>query len=287
MKTSQTLLDTHLHCIEPDRFRYPWIAEVAALAGRTFSVDDYRALAGANVSAALFMEGAVEPMQMASEARQYLALAEDPDSPLAGVIAACLPEDKAFGNYLGDLQHPYLKGFRRVLHTEPDALSQDARFRQNVALLAKLGYPFDLCVLTRQLPIARDLVDACPDTTFILDHCGASGIAPGPEAFQAWKALIGTLAERDNIVCKISGIIAYVEAPVTTESLRPFVETCAESFGPRRILWGSDFPVCNLGADLPTWIQITQALFEGEPPENQALFFQENARRVYKLWPAR
>ncbi len=277
------LLDTHLHLLEPERFSYDWAKDFPVFSGKTFAVESYAGLAGGEVGGALFMEADVAPSQMVSEAQRYLALAEDPASILEGVIAACRPEAPGFLAHVEKIAHPKLKGFRRVLHTQPDALSQDRLFRENLDSLGREGYPFDLCVLAWQLPLAAELASACEGTVFVLDHCGASGIGSDPESFENWKSEMGKLARLQNVVCKISGIIAYFGDQPSIDSLRPFVEVCAELFGPDRIVWGSDYPVCNLGADVATWIRFIHELFGNESSESRRRFFSENAARVYNL----
>lgn len=277
------LVDTHVHLFDPTRFSYPWTQGYPALHKREFSMEDYKEAAGERVEQALFMEVDVAAEQSLDEARLFLEQAELGDSPLVGVVAACRPEHPDFKVRVDLLaSHSRLKGFRRILHTQPDGLSRERLFRENIRWLGEKGYPFDLCLLGRQLPLGLKLARACPETIFVLNHCGVPGIA-GEEDFVQWQRDLAALAVFSNVICKVSGIIAYVGDSPSVESLRPFVETCVEAFGIDRLVWGSDFPVCNLTANLSSWIAITEQLFSGEDPETLAAIFGGNARRVYRL----
>jgi predicted TIM-barrel fold metal-dependent hydrolase len=284
------MIDTHLHLLYPDRFGYAWTRELPALQG-AFRLEDYRAAAaGGGIRGAVFMEVDVDEGQSASEAGFFCRLADDPAHGILGVIAAARPESDDFAVRLRGMAHPKLKGIRRVLHTRPDALSQSRVFRENVQSLGAEGLTFDLCVLQRQLDLALDLVRACPGTTFILDHGGVPDIAgngaPRGAGFAAWQAAIRELSRQENLNGKISGLTAYARPDQrNVEGLRPYVDTMIEAFGPGRLVWGGDWPVCNLGSGLGAWCDLTKELLAGLPPDEREDIFSGNARRIYSLDP--
>ena len=255
------MIDTHIHLLEPDRFTYEWTKGFPALSGR-FDLSDYQnASRDSGIQAGVFME--VDCEESDDEARYFCTLAEQPGSLIQAVVAAARPESPDFERSLEAIAHPRLTGIRRVLHTQPDELSQTSRFRENVNRLGGLELTFDLCVLQRQLPIALELVRACPQTTFILDHCGVPDIAqndaPAGEGFLAWQKAIGALAAEPNVNGKISGISAYAPAPLrNAPGLKPYTDTMLDAFGATRLVWGGDWPVVNLGDGLLAWSTITR-----------------------------
>jgi predicted TIM-barrel fold metal-dependent hydrolase len=168
---------------------------------------------------------------------------------------------------------------RRVLHVVPDGLSQTDLFRRNLRRLGQAGLPFDICMLQRQLPLAIDLVDACPDTVFILDHCGVPDIAGG--SFTDWATMISRIAERPNVNAKLSGISAYGPPDWALQTLRPYVSHLIACFGPGRVVWGSDSPVCTLQSSLAEWVATTHALLQDQSPSDRALILGGTARRVW------
>lgn len=283
------MIDTHQHLMLPDRFRYGWTGEFPSLQGR-FGLEEYRQAAPADIHGTIFMEADVEAGQSAAEARFICELAGDPSNKLLGVIASARPESEGFDAYLDSITHPRLVGIRRILHTQPDELSTSALFRENLRTLGRRGLPFDLCVLQRQHDLALDLVRACPDTTFILDHCGVPDIAgnhaPHGEGFLTWQNGIRTLAAEPNVRCKVSGITAYAkEHQRTPEALRPYTDSIIDAFTPARCVWGGDWPVVNLGSGLAGWCGLSHDLLSGLSPDDQHAIFTGNAAEVYRHAP--
>lgn len=281
-KQPDTMIDTHQHLIYPEKFNYPWTDGIPPLQ-KPFRVDEYRAAAdGIGIESTVFMEVDVAPEHSAAESLFFCQMADDPESGLVGVIAAARPENEDFASQLDTLTHPRLKGIRRVLHTQPDELSQSTLFRQNLRLLADRSLPFDLCVLARQLPLAIELVDECPQVSFVLDHCGVPDIAGGD--FETWSQSIGQLAQRPNVSCKISGLPTYC-APGKTgpEILRPWVEKVITCFGWKRVVWGGDWPVCILNDSLRGWADTLAEILKGTSEDERSALYRENARRIYHL----
>jgi predicted TIM-barrel fold metal-dependent hydrolase len=272
------IIDTHLHLVTRDRFSYPWLGGVPAL-NRDFTLETYLPQAeAAGIEAAIHMEVDVaEPDQM-RETAFVTALG----GKVAAAVAACRPESRDFPRQIERLAaNPKVRGLRRVLHTSPDALSQAPIFTDNLKRLAAHGLTFDLCVLARQLPLALRIARACPDVQFILDHCGVPSVKD--RALDPWRADITALAAAPNVACKVSGVVAYADTDWTVDDLRPFVEHVIESFGWARVVWGSDWPVCTLTADLGRWVAATRTLIAGESEDNQAKLLNRNARRFYRL----
>lgn len=276
----QRRIDTHQHLFYPDRFVYEWAAGFPTLKDRPLGVKEYQAAAaGSPLAGTIFMEVDVRADQSEAESAFFCSLAEDPSSGIIGVVAAARPEHGDFSAQLDRLAHPHLRGIRRVLHTQPDELSTRPLFRKNVAGLGRRGLTFDMCYLARQLPLAIGLADAAPDTQLILDHCGVPDITADPAP---WKAVISELARRPNVVCKISGIIAYGGPErANAATLRPFVEHVIAAFGWDRVVWGSDWPVCDLASSYAGWAGVLDEILEKETPAHLAKLYEGNARRVY------
>jgi len=280
------MIDTHIHLLEPDRFTYEWTKGFPALTGR-FDLSDYqKASADTGIQAGVFME--VDCEESADEARYFCSLAEQPGCLIQAVVAAARPESPDFERNLEAMAHSRLTGIRRVLHTQPDELSKSSLFRENVSRLGALGLSFDLCVLQRQLPLALALVRACPQTTFILDHCGVPEIsandAPAGAGFLAWQKSIRALAAEPNVNGKISGITAYAPEPLrNAEGLRPYIDTMLEAFGPSRLVWGGDWPVVNLGNGLLAWSNISHELLSRLTADERTLILSTNAKKIYRI----
>lgn len=279
------LLDTHQHLVFPDRFRYSWTDSLHALAKRRFTLAEYRDQAAASgILATLFMESGVDDPHWREETRYVASLAALPANRIVGIVAACRPEESArdFDAWLDELSAAPVVGFRRILHTESDDRSTTASFVRNIRELGKRGKPFDLCFLERQLPLAIRLAAKCDDTTLVLDHCGVPDIAAGNA--EAWRRQIRQLARLPNVACKVSGLVAYCRPETPLEpAVRPYVEYCAEQFGTDRLVWGSDWPVCNSTSSIADWAALFRRLMASESAAARRAVFVENALRLYAL----
>jgi len=277
------IVDTHQHLWDLDLFHYSWLQSVPAL-NRSFRMADYmKASEGVGVVKSVHLEADVDERYMLAETRHLLALADQPDNPLEGIVACGRPEHEDFLSYVDQIAgHPRLKGIRRVLHTQPDELGQRKIFAENVARLAGYNLSFDICILARQLPIAIGLVSQCPDVTFILDHCGVPQVKE--KVLDPWRAHIAEIAKFPNVSCKVSGLVAYADPQNwTADDLRPFIEHVIGCFGWDRLFFGSDWPVCTLSATYTQWVEALQSITAGAGQANQRKLFHDNAIRVYRL----
>ena len=272
------IVDTHLHLIYLDKFSYPWLQHVPPL-NRQWNWPSYWAEAQAlGIEAALHMEVDVPAPQIEDETRFVLGL----DPHVVGAISNARPEEIDFPKHLERITaEPRIRGIRRLLQSDPDDLSAGDVFRDNIRRLAAHGLAFDLCVQSKQLPVARALAAACPDVQFVLDHCGNPLISSGD--ISQWRNDIARLAELPNVTGKISGIVNHASPGWTAETLRPAVEHMIESFGWDRVVFGSDRPVLTLNGSLTAWVEALKAIVSGASADEQAGLFSRNAERVYGL----
>jgi len=272
------IVDTHLHLIYLDKFSYPWLSSVAPL-NRQWDAPTYFAEAEKlGIEAALHMEVDVLPQEIEDETRFVLGI----DPRVVGAISSARPEHIDFPEHLDRIAaDKRIKGIRRLLQGDPDDLSAGKVFRDNLRRLAPLGLAFDICVQSRQLGVARDLVTACPDVQFVLDHCGNPLIASGDIA--QWRTDLAALAKLPNVAGKISGIVNHAKPGYTPEDLRPVVEHMIQSFGWDRVVWGSDRPVLTLNGTLTKWVETVKTIVAGASADEQARLFHRNAERIYRI----
>lgn len=277
------IIDTHQHLWDMDLFSFSWCKTEPRL-NHSFRMADYlEAIRGVGIEKSVHLEADVDEPFMLAETRYILNLAESPDNPLTGVVACGRPEKEGFGEYLDKISgYPALKGIRRVLHTQPDALGQGRTFIENVKSLGSRSLSFDICVLARQLPIAINLVKQCPEVTFVLDHCGNPPIKE--RLVEPWRAHLREIASCPNVNCKISGLVTQADLTSwSADDLRPTIEHAIDCFGWDRVMFGSDWPVCTLASTLKRWVETLLFITRAESEENRGKLFYENARRVYRL----
>lgn len=145
--------------------------------------------------------------------------------------------------------------------------------------MARHGLIFDALALPRHLPRLLQVVDRHPDLQFVLDHCAKPRLATGDIA--NWQRDIALLAQRPNIVCKLSGLATEAAPDWQTADLRPAVDHVVKCFGPRRLLWGSDWPVVNLAGGYAKWFAAAETLLADVSRHDKADIFGGNAARIY------
>ena len=276
-------VDTHQHLWDKDLFHYAWLEPLPQL-DRSFRLSDYRdASRDFDIEKTVFVECDVDEAQVIDEALHILRLADDPANRIGGIVASGRPERDGFQAHIEKLAaHPKVKGVRRILHTGADEAGLAKIFVENVARLERYGLSFDICVLARQLPVAINLAAKCPRVQFILDHCGVPQVKE--QVLDPWRAQITELSNFPNVACKVSGLIAYGDpANWTAEDLRPFIDHVIASFGWDRVMFGSDWPVCNLTASYKQWVETLLSLTHAAGEANQRKLFHDNAIRIYRL----
>jgi predicted TIM-barrel fold metal-dependent hydrolase len=277
---AEEILDTHLHLVDRARIAYPWLAQVPPL-DRDWSLAEYaREARRVGIGRSIFMEVDVADTDIDAEANWVEELAATGSFPIAGIISACRPESERFPQEVERARaRALVVGFRRVLHVVPDEVSQAEAFRRNIRLLATADLPFDVCVLARQLPLAIELVDTATEVRFVLDHCGVPDIA-GDE-WDVWAKNITEIARRPNVCAKVSGVIAYGGPDWTLAQLSRWVSHVIESFGPDRLCWGGDWPVCTLEGNLSTWVAASRALLAGLSTDERARIWRGTAAEIW------
>jgi L-fuconolactonase len=280
------------------KFRLPWLENNQQLR-RTFTTKDYlEATRGLNVVKAIYMEVALDPGQQLAEAEHVIELCRRPDNPTVAAVIGGRPAADDFRQYIMRFKgSPYVKGVRQILDDPGQFL--DEKFVRGIRLLGELGMSFDLCLPPTRLRIAAELVDRCSHTRFILDHCGnadpmafrsaevpqtgSQPRAPEHDAAQ-WRQDIARLAERKHVVCKISGIVARAaKGSWTPGDLAPIIDHCMGAFGPDRVVFGSDWPVCTPVASLRQWVEALKEVVQSRSEEHRRKLLHDNAVRFYSL----
>ena len=278
------LLDTHQHLVYRDIASYGWTKDIPPLAKDNFILEDYKNLTeGFGIDGTLFMETGVDDSDYKKEIKFVKSLANNSDNNLIGLISSIRPEtEEGFEEWLNATIEMGVVGYRRILHVMPDETSQNEIFRRNVRKIGDVGKTFDICFLPTQLNVAKELAQACENTSMILNHCGVPNIAN--DGLDPWRQDIEALSQIPNVTCKLSGLMAYC-APGTSsfETIEPYVDHVLKCFGPKRIVWGSDWPVVNLGKGLPEWITVTRKILDKLSTDEANAIANGTAQTVYKV----
>lgn len=177
---------------------------------------------------------------------------------------------------------PLLKGLRPMLQDMDDERwIDDAALAPAAEAMRLHGLSFDALVLPRHLPALLAFAERYPDLPLVIDHGAKPAIARG--ALQPWQADIARLARLPHVHCKLSGLVTEAGGTWSVEGLRPYVEHILDAFGPRRVIWGSDWPVLDLAADYGQWLAASETLLAGLDGASRDDVFGLNAARFYRL----
>ncbi|MFG1664800.1 amidohydrolase family protein [Streptomyces sp. Y7] len=276
-----TVVDAHHHVWDLSVRDQDWITgpELRPLR-RNFTVGD---LAPEARAAGVGRTVLVQTITVPEETPEFLALAAEHEL-IAGVVGWTDLTRPDVAEELARLRElpggRYLKGIRHQVQGEADPrwlLRADVR--RGLSAVAEAGLVYDLVVLPHQLPACAEAAADLPGLTFVLDHLGKPPIASG--ALEPWTRDVRALAALPNTVCKLSGMVTEADiAAWTVADLRPYADTVLDAFGPARLMFGSDWPVCTLAASYGQVLATTLELIaEGEREQ----ILQATATRVYGL----
>ena len=291
------IIDTHQHLWDLVGFKPPWLGDADARIAAKHDMSDYLAeTKELNVVKAVYMEVDVAPEDQTKEADYVLSLIASKKTPTVAAVISGRPGLASFAKAMEPYRNNKLiKGVRQVLHA-PSAekgLCLQPQFVKSVQLLGEMGKSFDLCMRPTELADGVTLASKCPGTRFILDHCGNADPTAwrpkskgGPEPIHTvdeWKRQIEAMARQPNVVCKISGIVARAPKGWTADDLAPAINFCLDQFGPNRVMFGGDWPVCKLGASYAQWVGALKQIVSSRPVSQQKMLFHDNAQTFYGL----
>ncbi len=291
------IIDTHQHLWDLVNFQPPWLNGAPANISSKHDPSDYQTeTKGLNIVKAVYMEVDVAPADQIKEAQYVLELIQSGTTPTVAAVISGRPDSAMFAEYMKPYRdNRLIKGLRQVLHA-PSAergLCLKPQFIKSIRLLGEMDKSYDLCMRPTELSDGYKLAKECPETRFILDHCGNADVqAWRPVERQIdkpqhtvddWKRDIELLASQSNVICKISGIIARAPKGWTTDDLAPAINHCLDAFGPDRVVFGGDWPVCKIGASYSEWVNALKQIVASRPMEEQQKLFHDNAARFYAI----
>ncbi|WP_405877063.1 amidohydrolase family protein [Streptomyces sp. NBC_01136] len=278
------LVDAHHHVWDLAVRDQAWITgpELAPLR-RTFSLSDLRPLAErAGVGATVMVQTVTVP----EETPEMLAQAAS-DPLVAGVVGWTDLTAPDVADTLARLRElpggGRLVGIRHQVQSEPDPrwLVREDVLR-GLSAVADAGLAYDLVILPHQLPAAAAAARRLPGLRFVLDHVGKPAIVAG--ALEPWASELRALAAEPNTFCKLSGLVTEADwHGWTVDDLRPFAATVLGAFGPDRVMYGSDWPVCTVAADYTEVLDAARALTVGLSVDERAGVFGGTAVNAYRL----
>jgi len=279
------VVDAHHHLWDPRAREYPWMAgpELAPIRHPYTLEDLRRETAAAGIAHTVL----VQTVSHEAETEEFLVTASASQGLIAGVVGwvdLTAPDvagalDRLRAGRGGDL----LVGVRHQVEDESD-LSWLARpaVRRGLRAVAAAGLAYDLLVRVPQLPLARSVAGELPDARLVLDHAAKPGVAGG--SLDPWAGELAAIARLPNVVCKLSGLVTEARwDDWDADLMRPYADHLLAAFGPDRLMFGSDWPVCELAASYGQVRGLAEALLEGLSPAERDAVFRGTAARTYRL----
>lgn len=272
-------IDAHQHFWKFDPVRDSWIGESMQKIQKDFLPEDLIPLLEENSFSGCV---AVQASQSEEETNFLLDLAAKNDF-IKGVVGWVDLLDKNIAERLPIFStQKKLKGFRHVVQGESDDFMLRNDFRNGISELKQFNYTYDILIFPRQLPAAIDLVNRFPNQAFVLDHIAKPDIKSG--TIQYWKEGVKELAKAENVMCKISGMVTEANWHTwKSDDLKPYLDVIFENFSKENLMFGSDWPVCNLAANYNLVVKTLEEYISQLPIQEQDMIWYGNANTFYKL----
>lgn len=274
------MIDTHQHFWNYSLEEYGWIDERMEPLQRDFLPPELQ-----SILEELDFEGSivVQARQTLAETEWLLELA-DQHRWIKGVVGwVDLCDPNVNQQLLKFTKHPKFVGVRHVIHDEPDErFLLKKEFLNGIEALHQYDIVYDLLIRPNHLPYACELVERFPNQRFVLDHLSKPMIREGIK--EPWEEFIQKLAEHKQVACKISGMVTEADwHQWRYEDFVPYIDTVMNCFGSRRVMLGSDWPVCTLAGSYQDVINIPLKYCQSFSEDERADIESENAKRIYKL----
>lgn len=272
-------IDSHHHLWDYSPEQYAWIPPESSLAQDYIDSD----ITAVSQAAGIDKTVVVQARQNLDETRALLDIAENSD--VVAAVVGWLPlADPTIAGLLDQWsEEKLLRSLRHVIQGEPDGFMDGEAFNAGVAELRSRNLVYDILILGRQLKETIRFVDRHPEQPFVLNHIAKPTIQAA--TFDSvWEDDIRELAKRANVTCKVSGMATEVrDAEWSIETLRPYFDVVLEAFGPSRLMFGTDWPVCRLKVEHGDWVSIVEALVEPLTAAEKSEFWSETAEKAYQL----
>lgn len=272
-------IDSHHHLWDYSPEQYDWIPAGSALA-QDYTADD---IANVTKAAGIDHTVLVQARQTLEETDAILQIAADSD--VVSAVVGWVPLAAAnIGSILdGYADEPALRAVRHVVQGEPDGFLDGKEFNSGIRELKSRGLVYDVLIFGRQLEEATRFVDRHPEQPFVLDHIAKPTIKAG-QFDEAWAKSFRELAKRDNLTCKFSGVVTEVrDDGWNIDLVRPYWDAAIEAFGPERLMFGTDWPVCRLKCEYGDWVKTVEELAKGLSASEQTAFWSKTATQAYGL----
>ena len=272
-------IDSHQHFWHYEPVKHSWIDDEMAVIRKDFLPKDIAPILKSN---GVIGTVAVQADQTTEETTFLLDLAQEYDL-IKGVVGwVDLRAENISEQLAAYLPFTTLKGFRHVLQGEEPSFMLQPDFIRGIAALEEYNYTYDILIFPNHLEAALELVKQFPNQPFVIDHIAKPYIKAGQ--IDEWAKGMVALSEYENVSCKVSGMVTEADYKKWQPSnFTPYLDVVVEAFGMKRLMFGSDWPVCEVAASYGQMIGIVEDYFASFSLDEKNQFFNLNASAFYKL----
>jgi L-fuconolactonase len=272
-------IDAHQHFWHFDPVRDTWIDDAMKVLRRDFLPKDLKPeLDNKEIDACIAVQADTSPQ----ETQFLLGLAKQNPWIKKVVGWVDLNADDIEAQLEKYAAEKKLAGFREILQAMPPAAMEDPNFLRGIGKLSNYGFTYDILIFPKHLEKAYNLASSFPDQAFIIDHLAKPDIKNGE--LEHWTKGIKKMAELEHVYCKVSGMVTEADwKNWKQDDFSPYLETVTEAFGSKRLVYGSDWPVCLLAAGYCEVHDLVRNYYVKFSPEEQRAIFGKNAKRFYGI----
>ncbi|PCJ61306.1 MAG: amidohydrolase [Planctomycetota bacterium] len=275
--------DSHVHFWDTTKLDYPWLTDIPEL-NRSFLPESYlNEIGDDDIAGCIFVQCDAISSQNLVEV-EWVEDYANKFSFIKGIVAAAPIEiGEKVRPIIEELNEKKLvKGVRRLLQGEDADFALNHNFLKGIKVLQEFDIPFDICIKgDKQMATVEKLINKFENQVFILDHCGKPNLAKNE--IKNWEKQLKLIGQNENVYCKLSGLLTEMNSAENTSTLLSVFDIIFESFGIDRILFGSDWPVCQLGGGYQKWLGVVDEYLNTFSIEEQSKVYATNTMKAYQL----
>lgn len=278
------IIDTHFHVWDNTLLPMEWLNAFNGRLKARYTLNDYqRATQGLGIQQSCYVEVDTLASHHDIEAKMIINWCKAPENRLLAATLGANLSLEGFTHYIQKyLDYDCIQGVRHNFFVQDPTATKQHAFIQNTRLLSELKLYCELILPTQYIQYGIELIKACPDTLFIIDHCGAPTLNGEDKYLQLWHEGISAYAERKNTLCKISEFgFNTPNYAWSCEDVKSIIQHCVSSFGQHRVFYGSNWPVCELTAPVAQWIEAIQLSLATHRESTLEQLFYSNAKHYY------
>ena len=283
---SLDIIDTHFHIWNPEIINIPWLGMFDGKLKSSYSIHEYmQAISGFNIKKSCYVEVDAIEAQHQLESEMILELCHDSSNQVMGATIPANLALEGFTTYIEAFAKD--KAVKSVRHNfflaNPDILRQ-AIFIKNVQMLGELGIMCDLVMPAEKISYGVELARTCPDTTFVVNHCGVCPILGDKNTKSVWRNGIEQYGLQANVICKISECgFTNPDYQWQIADVVEIIKHCLTTFGENRVVYGTNWPVCEMMGSIEHWLEALEVCLMDYPEHFAKKLFYDNAQKYYDL----